>query len=110
MSDDAKRPEIPRLYRLSEAVRLFFPTGGITVKTLRTEARKGRLDLIKIGIKHFVTLEGLNEMLERCTRPASESRPAPAQAANHNGPSFAERGQRARAALEEIIRGAKKRK
>lgn len=97
----------PQLYRLAEAVALFFPTGGITVKSLRTEAQQGRLKIIKIANKHFVTAEAIMAMLERCTCPEKDSPPAytsaNAQAANHSGLSATERARRARAAVQAIL-------
>jgi hypothetical protein len=98
----------PPLYRLSEAVELFFPTGGITVKTLRTEARRGRLQTITLANKTFVTAEAISAMLERCKScPVKDSPPAyiseNAQAASRNGSSAMERTKQARAALQAML-------
>jgi len=51
---------------LSEAVRLFFPAGGVTVSALRTEARKGRLAIERIAGKDFVTKAAIDQMREKC--------------------------------------------
>lgn len=63
--------------RLSDAVSLFFPHGGMSLSALRTEARKGRLVIERIAGKDFVTRKAINEMRERCrdqgSRPASNS-------------------------------------
>ena len=103
----------PRLYRLAEAVSAFFPQGGITVKSLRTEARAGRLSIIRIANKDFVTAEAIQSMLERCTCRASENRPvsisANATDASRNGSSLTERVKSAQAALHEIIKTQKRR-
>ena len=103
----------PRLYRLSEAVKQFFPDGSITVRSLRTEARAGRLKVIRIANKDFVTAEAIHDMLERCTCHASESRHAStsgnAPAANPNGSSLMDREKSAQAALQQMVQGQKKR-
>lgn len=73
LPDDASIP-------LAEAVRLFFPFGGVSVASLRTEARKGRLELHQIAGKDFVTPAAIREMKEQCrvlaSRPASKSETA----------------------------------
>lgn len=51
---------------LSEAVRLFFPRGGVTVSALRTEARKGRLAIERIAGKDFVTKAAIDKMRKLC--------------------------------------------
>lgn len=50
---------------LAKAVELFFPHGGATISTLRTEARKGRLTLTRIGNRDFVTQQDAQEMPAR---------------------------------------------
>lgn len=61
--------------RLSDAVDLFFPRGGMSLSALRTEARKGRLVIERIAGKDFVTKRAINDMRARCrdreNRPAS---------------------------------------
>lgn len=43
------------LVRLAAAPALFFPNGGVTVSTLRTEIRNGNLVPIRLAGKYFVT-------------------------------------------------------
>jgi len=63
----ADQPIDPRQpVRLADAVKLFFPFGGVTVATLRTEIRKGRLAVERIGNKDFVTGEAIARMRELC--------------------------------------------
>lgn len=61
--------------RLSDAVDLFFPRGGMSLSALRTEARKGRLVIERIAGKDFVTKRAIHDMRARCrdqgNRPAS---------------------------------------
>ncbi|MEJ2229215.1 MAG: hypothetical protein P8Y67_13520 [Alphaproteobacteria bacterium] len=56
----------PAIYRLAEAIKKFFPNGGITKSSLRNEARAGRLEIIRIANKDFVTEEAIRAMLEKC--------------------------------------------
>lgn len=62
---------------LSQAIRLFFPLGGVTKSSLRNEARKGRLVIERIANKDFVTRQAINDMRRRC-RVAREAPPVPA--------------------------------
>src|SRR5687767_566341 len=57
--------------RLADAVRMFFPLGGMTPAGLRTEARKGRLELLRIAGKDFVTPASMKGMMEKCRAPGS---------------------------------------
>lgn len=52
--------------RLSEAVQVAFPRGGMTVSGLRREAAAGRLVIEKIAGKHFTTLAAIERMRELC--------------------------------------------
>lgn len=65
--------------RLADAVRLFFPAGGMTLSALRTEARKGRLEVMRVAGKDWTTHRAIREMLDRCrvakARPVSPSAP-----------------------------------
>lgn len=56
----------PRLFRLSEAIATFFPNTGLQERDLRREAKRGRLVLIRIGNREYVTEAALREMLEVC--------------------------------------------
>ena len=62
---------------LREAVKVFFPHGGATISTFRREASKGRLELIKIGNRSYVTRRAFERLLElsRVKHPTA----APAQ-------------------------------
>jgi hypothetical protein len=56
---------------LAEAAKLFF-RGRLTKSSLRTEARKGNLEIIQIANKDFVTRNGINRMMEKCRKNASQ--------------------------------------
>lgn len=43
---------------------------GYPVSALRTEQRKGRLDVIRVAGKDYVTSELIREMEKRCTKTA----------------------------------------
>lgn len=57
--------------RLDEAVRVAFPRGGMTVAGLRRERDAGRLTVMRIAGKEFVTLAAIEAMLEACRCPAA---------------------------------------
>lgn len=60
---------------LKEACSIFF-RGRITPATLRAEARRGRLVIMRIGRADFVTPSAMREMMKRCqTRPEASSIP-----------------------------------
>jgi hypothetical protein len=61
----------PRLYSLADAAQLLSPDGRITARTLRTEARKGRLKLIRLANKDFVTEEAIEAMVTNAIVPTS---------------------------------------
>lgn len=61
ISDDAP-------LRLKDAVRLAFPSGGMTVSGLRREHANGRLEIESIAGKQFVTLRAIREMRELSLR------------------------------------------
>ncbi|PZQ19264.1 MAG: hypothetical protein DI565_02500 [Ancylobacter novellus] len=50
------------LLTLEEAVGLMWPTGPLTVSTLRTAIRNKELEVAKIARKHFVTRRSLMTM------------------------------------------------
>ncbi len=62
--------------RLSRAVELAFPEGGMTVSGLRREITRGRLEVERIAGKDFVTLAGIDLMRERCRVVAVPQAPA----------------------------------
>src|SRR3954447_6170856 len=55
--------------RLDVALKLAFPAGGLTVKGLRKEIEKGRLEVELIANKHFTTLAAIERMRELCKVP-----------------------------------------
>ena len=69
---------------------------GFPVSALRSEARKGRLELIQVANRHYVTDEAIDEMVMRCAvlrAPGSTSKPA--AVASRSGASVTERRQSA---------------
>ncbi|WP_262049082.1 excisionase [Bradyrhizobium sp. Bra78] len=52
--------------RLDVALKLAFPAGGLTVKGLRKEIERGRLEVELIANKHFTTLAAIERMRELC--------------------------------------------
>jgi hypothetical protein len=53
-------------FTLQEAVERFFPGGHVTVRSLRTEIKKGRLCITEVAGKFLVTERAIAEMLEKC--------------------------------------------
>ncbi len=49
---------------LAKAVERFFSDGGVTVSSLRTEAKNGNLAIMRIAGKDFVTEQAVNELKE----------------------------------------------
>src|SRR5262245_14597778 len=60
----------PRLYSLKEAAELLSPSGELTARSLRTMARQGRLQLVRIAGRDFVTEIAISEMVAAATLPA----------------------------------------
>lgn len=58
------------LFTLLEACDLLLG-GRVKPSTLRAEARRGRLTIIRLGRQDFVTRVAIDEMLEKCRLPAS---------------------------------------
>lgn len=54
------------LIRLTEAPQLPELRGLLKASTLRREVKKGRLTVIEIANKHYVTRAAIREMIERC--------------------------------------------
>lgn len=96
-------------YPLVEAVRRFFPAGGVTPRSLRTEHANGNLALTIIAGRYFVTESALAAMLRRRTHtcPAAAKPRAStsdgAEAAPTNGSSSTEHARSARAAAEQSV-------
>jgi hypothetical protein len=68
---------IPRLLSLAEAAKLLSADGKITARSLRTEARHGRLGLVRVAGKDFVTPQSLADMVTAATTPVRPQCPAP---------------------------------
>ncbi|WP_208179133.1 hypothetical protein [Sinorhizobium medicae] len=60
------------LVSLSKAAELFFH-GELAKSSLRTEARKGNLEIVRIANKDFVTRNAIRRMIDRCKLPAQPS-------------------------------------
>jgi hypothetical protein len=54
------------VYTLDEVCEIFFPNKGVTPKTLKKLHREGKLDIICMGRKKFVTHDAILNMMERC--------------------------------------------
>jgi hypothetical protein len=57
-------PDTP--LRLSDAVKIAFPAGGMTVAGLRREIGRGNLVVERIAGKQFTTLDDIRAMREKC--------------------------------------------
>ncbi|RVM54074.1 hypothetical protein CN106_01540 [Sinorhizobium meliloti] len=75
MSNDIGDDE---LISLAKAAELFF-RGEIKKSSLRTEARKGNLEIFRIANKDFVTRNAIRRMVERCKLPSPVSSTATSQ-------------------------------
>jgi hypothetical protein len=104
---------VERHYTLREAVELFFPGGYVSVRSLRTEIKKGRLSVTEVAGKFLVTERAIAEMLEKCrcrvepTPPVSTSVPGD-RLGNTFGRSETERLGLARAAVSTILKERRK--
>jgi hypothetical protein len=100
-------------FTLAEAVERFFPGGGITVRSLRTEIKEGRLSVIEVAGKFLVSERALAEMLEKCRCHVADKRhdstcgSADLHAAM-SGRSETERLELARVAASTILNARKK--
>jgi hypothetical protein len=90
---------------LRAAAKLFFPRGGITASSLRTEARKGRLIVTRIAGRDFVTRQAIDLMIELCTIRKKPDEPARTQ---QRDPYSEERPRLARLSLEHTVKELKK--
>lgn len=61
--------DLPRLLTLTEAAARL--GGKVTASSLRTEAKRGRLQLVTIAGKHHVTEQALQAMIALCHAPES---------------------------------------
>jgi len=87
---------------LGLAPKLFFPAGGVTIRSLRTEISKGRLVVERIAGKDYVTKRAIKQMRNKCRvqpkAPASTS--GVGKGENRNGLSETERKKRSLAAAK----------
>jgi hypothetical protein len=100
-------------FTLREAVEHFFPGGHVTVRSLRTEIKKGRLSVTEVAGKFLVSERAIAEMLEKCRCPVEAKPHASISAcgnihANTSGRSETERLGLARAAASTILNARKK--
>ena len=65
---------------LTEAVELFWPHGPLTVASLRTEIRKGRLRASRVAGRLFVTPNDIQRMFTTETEGANPKASLPRQA------------------------------
>jgi hypothetical protein len=83
---------------LDEACRIFF-RGAITPASLRAEAKRGMLAIIRVGNKDFVTPAAIREMRQKKTCQESDSHQGSiSERTRASGSSEMERSQSARAA------------
>ncbi len=73
----AERPEVAlwqdeELLTLPEAARLFWPSGPITVATLRTAVRQGSLGVVVLAGKFFTTPAAVRAMGRCSTREPAD--------------------------------------
>ncbi|MGA3063432.1 MAG: hypothetical protein ABSD90_09420 [Methylocystis sp.] len=61
-------PDLDAPLRLADAARMF----GLKVATLRTEKRKGRLEVSRVAGKDFTTVSAIHRMFERCRETPRE--------------------------------------
>lgn len=90
---------------LQEACELAF-RGNITVATLRVEARRGNLEIFRVGRRDFTTLNAIRDMRKRC----QGARKAPVSTSTHdviNGLSETERASFALDALSQTAQALK---
>ncbi|WMT90964.1 hypothetical protein [Pelagibacterium sp. H642] len=103
------QPDKDTPIRLSEAVKLAFPFGGMTVSGLRREAARGRLVMERIAGKDFVTLAAIEEMRKACVVEPEPSRPAPRPRAQwREAPSDAEASRSAEALFRRLDHQSKR--
>lgn len=91
---------------LKEACQIFF-RGRITPVTLRAEARRGRLTIMRVGRADFVTPQAMREMMTKCQDQPKELGSTSIQS-NANGSSETDRSQSALAAANQIGQALKK--
>lgn len=99
------------LMTLSDAARWLDPSGAIKVRSLRTEAERGRLSIVSIAGKHFVTENALREMVEKCRAKAKvpDCTSTSDQIVSRNGSLETERTASAQAAARLTVEALKAR-
>lgn len=95
--------------RLDVAAELAFPAGGVSVAVLRLEAKRGNLEVSRVGKSYFTTLAAIDRMMEACrVQPkvlTSTSGDGPG--ASQPGPSGTDQLKSAQAALNLTVAGLK---
>ena len=89
------------LMTLTDAAAWLDPSGKLSARSLKTESERGRLELIKIAGKHFVTEDALKEMIEKCrgNPKARDSMYTGDQAGKQSGSFGMDRTKKAQAAV-----------
>ena len=105
MGQPAKLPDDQPM-TLAEACEGFF-RGTISIATLRAEAKRGRLTIMRIGRMDFVTPAGLREMMEKC-RVQQRGHASTFTPSNEPGSSETDRLLAAQAAMNSIATALKK--
>jgi len=101
--------DLPRLLTLKEAAGML--GGRITARSLRTEARRGRLHLVRVAGKDHVLAEDINRMIEACRsdRKALDSISELAAVVRPSGSSETEQAKSAQDAARATLRLLKER-
>jgi hypothetical protein len=92
---------------LNEACSLFF-RGTITPTTLRKEAQRGRLPIMRIGRTDFVTPAAVREMMKQCLVPPREHASGSTPPSEHGSYGTEERSSDALAAAKASAQALKK--
>lgn len=90
---------------LKEACEIFF-RGTITPATLRAEARRGTLRIMRIGRADFVTPAAVRGMMTKCQDP-HEEQGSTSTLKNESGSSETDRSRAALAAAKQIAQELK---
>lgn len=65
---------------------------GLPVSILKSEARKGNLEIVRLANRHYVSDEAIDEMVKRCSeRKAQGSKPKSGQADQSTSTSVTDR-------------------
>jgi hypothetical protein len=81
--------------------------GTLTPATLRAEAKRGRLEIYKIGRRYYTTIADVKNMVQAC-RVNHQVHGSTSTNHEEHGPSETERAQSARHALNQTVQRLKK--